>query len=184
MTVYVTTTSIPIGASESREPSSYYGISKYAAERYVHATAERTDLPFQFFVTSFRMFNVYGPGQGLDNPYQGVLRVFLGNLLRGEPIRIYGDGGQTRDFIYVEDVVDAWIRAIENSATFGAVLNLGSGEEISINQLADCAITALERSRDDHAACWDGRHKFRLMSVFNELLIGRSARIARNYIQI
>ena len=72
----------------------------------------------------------------------------------------------------------------ENSATFGAVLNLGSGEEISINQLADCAITAFERSRDDPAACWDGRHKFRLMSVFNELLIGRSARIARNYIQI
>ena len=67
------------------QPISYYGITKYAAERYVHTTAERVDLDFDFHVTCFRMYNVYGPRQALDNPYQGVLGIFLGNLLRGEP---------------------------------------------------------------------------------------------------
>jgi len=60
------------------EPTSYYGITKWAGERYVHATAARRDLDFTFQVTAFRMYNVYGPRQALDNPYQGVLGIFIG----------------------------------------------------------------------------------------------------------
>lgn len=59
------------------------------------------------------MYNVYGPRQALDNPYQGVLGIFIGNLLRDEPITIFGDGEQTRDFIYVSDIVDAWVGALQ-----------------------------------------------------------------------
>src|SRR5262249_23843855 len=108
------------------------------------------DLDFKFRVTSLRMYNVYGPRQALDNPYQGVLGIFLGNLLRGEPLTIYGDGEQSRDFVYVGDVADAWLRALENPASDGRVFNLGSGRETSINRLADLALAALGRSRRDY----------------------------------
>ena len=67
---------MPTPETEPCRPDSYYGITKHAAERYVHSTAERPDLGFDFSVTSLRMFSVYGPGQVLNNPYQGVLGIF------------------------------------------------------------------------------------------------------------
>src|SRR5262249_16653120 len=108
MTVYGHAAVLPTPESTPCCPVSYYGITKHAAERYVHTTAERPDLGFELHATSFRMYNVYGPRQAVDNPYQGVLGIFLGNLLRHEPLTIFGDGEQSRDFVYVDDVVDAW----------------------------------------------------------------------------
>lgn len=126
----------------ANNPTSYYGISKYAAERFVHATSLRPDLVHPLNVTSLRMFNVYGPGQSITNPYQGVLAIFIGNVLRGEPIRIFGTGRQTRDFIYIDDVTNAWRRVIDSPKSYGKVLDLGSGKPISINKLANAVITA------------------------------------------
>jgi UDP-glucose 4-epimerase len=142
MTLYGNCRTVPTPETEPCWPDSYYGITKLAAERYVHSTAERPDLGFNFQVTSLRMYSVYGPGQALDNPYQGVLGIFLGNLLRGEPITIFGDGEQTRDFVYVGDIVEGWMRALQNPAANGSVINLGSGRSLSINQLAAAAIGA------------------------------------------
>jgi UDP-glucose 4-epimerase len=142
MTLYGDCRTDPTPETEPCRPDSYYGITKYAAERYVHATAQRPDLDFPFRVTSVRMYSVYGPGQALDNPYQGVLGIFLGNLLRGEPITIFGDGEQTRDFVYVDDIVDGWIRVLDNPASDDGIFNLGSGQSLSINQLAGRAIAA------------------------------------------
>lgn len=149
MTVYGRNEALPTPEGTPCAPISYYGITKYAAERYVHTTAERPDLESDFHVTSFRMYNVYGPGQALDNPYQGVLGIFLGNLLRDEPVTIFGDGHQSRDFIYIDDVVDAWVGALGNPASYRQILNLGSGRQLSINALADHALHAFGRSRDD-----------------------------------
>jgi UDP-glucose 4-epimerase len=131
-------------------PVSYYGITKYAAERYVHATASRIDLDFPFHVTSFRMFNVYGERQRLDNPYQGVLGIFIGNVMRGEPIVIHGDGEQSRDFVHITDVVDAWTRAWDNAAAYGQVFNLGTGTRCSINKLVDDTLAASGHSRETY----------------------------------
>ena len=108
----------------------------------MHSTAERPDLDFDFSVTSLRMYSVYGPGQSYNNPYQGVLGIFSGNLLRGEPITIFGDGEQTRDFVYIDDIVDGWIRALNTPASRGAIINLGSGRSLSINDLAAHVTTA------------------------------------------
>ncbi len=151
MTVYGHTAALPISEDSPCCPVSYYGIGKYAAERYVHTTAERVDLDFDLRVTSFRMFNVYGPRQALDNPYQGVLGIFLGNLLREEPLVIFGDGEQSRDFVYIDDVVDAWVAAIDRPAAYGQVFNLGSGLRMSINNLADHALAVFERGRATHS---------------------------------
>ena len=142
MTLYGDIRTVPTPEVEPCRPDSYYGITKHAAERYVHATAERSDLGFDFRVTSLRMFSVYGPGQSFSNPYQGVLGIFSGNLLRGEPITIFGDGDQTRDFVYIDDIVDGWLRALDNPASGGGVFNLGSGRSLSINQLAQSVIAA------------------------------------------
>src|SRR5215813_3319898 len=150
MTVYGHAASLPTPEDSPCCPVSYYGITKYAGERYVHTTAERIDLDFDFRVTSFRMYNVYGPRQALDNPYQGVLGIFLGNLLRGEPITIYGDGEQSRDFVYIDDVVEAWVASLENAASYGRVFNLGSGRRLSINQLADSILTMFRHTRSDY----------------------------------
>jgi UDP-glucose 4-epimerase len=147
MTTYGRVDALPIPETAPCRPISYYGIGKYAAECYVHTTAERVDLGFDLRVTSFRMYNVYGPRQALDNPYQGVLGIFLGNMLRGEPLTIFGDGEQSRDFIYIDDVVEAWSRALSTPSTYGRVFNLGSGQRLSINHVADHVLAAFDRPR-------------------------------------
>src|SRR5215831_17238767 len=155
MTVYGSDVPLPTPEDSPCEPGSFYGITKYAGERYVHVMAARRDLDFPFKTTAFRMYNVYGPRQALDNPYQGVLSIFLGNLLRREPITIFGDGEQSRDFIYIGDVVRAWVTALENERTFGRVFNIGSGQRLTINQLADAVLRAFHQSR----STWEIRYR-------------------------
>jgi UDP-glucose 4-epimerase len=144
MTAYGEPELVPTPETVACVPVSYYGVTKYAAERYVHVTAERDDVDLA--ATSLRMFNVYGPRQSITNPYQGVLAIFIGNVLRGEPITIHGDGEQTRDFVYIDDVVDAWLRVLEEPATAGAALNVGSGRETSVNELAETVLGAFGES--------------------------------------
>ncbi|MGB3713489.1 MAG: SDR family NAD(P)-dependent oxidoreductase [Candidatus Promineifilaceae bacterium] len=147
MTVYGHINKIPISESTPVRPVSYYGISKYAAERFVHATSIRNDLKKPFNVTSFRMFNVYGSRQRLDNPYQGVMGIFIGNALRDEPIVIYGDGEQSRDFVFIEDVVEAWLAALESPSTYNQVINLGIGQDCTVNRLVDMILDGFGHSR-------------------------------------
>ena len=153
MTAYGEPDVIPTPETVACVPVSYYGVTKYAAERYAHVTGARPDVDLA--VTSLRMFNVYGPRQSIGNPYQGVLAIFIGNVLRGEPITIHGDGTQTRDFVFVEDVVDAWLRVLVTRETEATVLNVGSGVETSVNELADAVLAAFGESRDS----WEIRHE-------------------------
>jgi UDP-glucose 4-epimerase len=149
MTAYGEPERVPTPEDEPCVPVSYYGVTKYAAERYVHASAPRG-----LAVTTLRMFNVYGERQSLTNPYQGVLAIFLGNVLRGEPITIHSDGLQTRDFVYVGDVVDAWLRVLDDDATHDRVFNVGSGRETSIRELARVVVSATGQDPD----AWEIRH--------------------------
>jgi UDP-glucose 4-epimerase len=150
MTIYGHPETLPVSLAEAPRPISYYGITKYAAERYVLATAARPDLDFGLNATAFRMFNVYGERQRLDNPYQGAMGFFLGNALKGDPITIHSDGEQTRDFVYISDVVDAWVAALANPASYGKFFNLGFGSAVSINQLVDEILTATGHTRTDY----------------------------------
>lgn len=151
MTVYGEPETVPTPESASCRPVSYYGVTKYAAERYVHVTGAREDADLS--VTSLRMFNVYGERQSLTNPYQGVLAIFIGNVLRGEPIAIHSDGRQTRDFVYVADTVDAWLRVLDTAETDGAVYNVGSGRETTISELAETVLRGFGESPE----AWDVR---------------------------
>lgn len=150
MTVYGQTDIVPTPEIAPANPVSYYGVTKYAAERYVHIAAARNDLDFEFDVTSFRMFNVYGPRQSLTNAYQGVLAIFMGNVLRGEPITIHSDGEQSRDLVHISDVVRAWVDAIDRPATFGEIINLGTGRPSSVNQLCDAVLQTAGHTRSTY----------------------------------
>ena len=153
MTIYGNPDRVPTPEDAPCVPVSYYGVTKLAAERYAHITADRSDVELD--VTSLRMFNVFGPRQSISNPYQGVLAIFIGNVLRGEPITIHGDGEQTRDFVYVDDVVEAWLRVLDEPSTHGRALNVGSGRETSVNELADAVLGAFGESR----GTWEIRHE-------------------------
>jgi len=146
MMIYGDPDILPTPETAPALPVAHYGVTKYAAERYVALAAEDPEHPLA--VTSFRMFNVFGPRQALDNPYQGVLAIFLGHALRGEKITIHSDGEQSRDFVFVDDICRAWADAIDNPTTFGRVFNLGSGRATTVNQLCDAVLRqfGLDRS--------------------------------------
>ena len=148
MTCYGHPETLPVDENTPLLPVSYYGITKLAAERYVHATADRNDLDFDFSVTSFRMFNVYGPRQSLDNPYQGVVAIFISNVMRNETCVIHSDGEQSRDFVCIHDVVDAWMLARDKPEASGLVFNLGTGTRKSVNQLVDAVMGAFGSDRE------------------------------------
>jgi len=150
MTIYGNPARVPTPEDECPAPVSFYGTTKYAAERYVRVTGARTDLDPGLAVSCLRMFNVFGPRQSLSNPYQGVLAIFLGNLLRGEPIRIDGGGEQSRDFVFIDDVVRAWIACLDDPKSVGRVFNLGSGTPTTINALCDAVLDQFGHSRSSY----------------------------------
>lgn len=123
-----------ISTSEEAQckPTSTYGITKLNQEQLISLHCEI--LGKDCF--SLRYQNVYGPGQSLKNPYTGVLSVFSNLARAGNDIDIYEDGEESRDFIYVDDVVDATVKAIEYKGKFNGPINIGSGENQSIFNIA------------------------------------------------
>ncbi len=105
-------------------------------KRYQEELAMTLGSVYRFPVICLRLFNVYGPRQALNNPYTGVLAIFLSRLLAGEPPVVYEDGAQTRDFVSVHDVVAAILAAIDSSAADGHVVNIGSGIPRRIRDIA------------------------------------------------
>jgi nucleoside-diphosphate-sugar epimerase len=97
---------------------------------------------------SLRCFNVYGPRQSPDSPYAAVIPVFIHEMLEGRPITIHGDGEQTRDFVFVEDIVRAFILAAETKEAVGDVFNIGGGASISILDLAHTLQQIIPNSLD------------------------------------
>ena len=93
-----------------------------------------------------RLFNVYGPGQALSNPYTGVLAIFASRLLNGQKPMIFEDGEQRRDFVHVGDVARAFADALELPQAAGGVFNIGSGQDRSVTQVAEALARAMGRN--------------------------------------
>ncbi len=119
---------LPIKESCPQRPLSPYGVTKKVVGDYLYAYRELHNMEY----TALALANVYGARQ---DPYgeAGVVAIFAARLLAGEPCTIFGDGEQTRDFVYVDDVVDAFARAAEKGS--GLVINIGTGQETSVNRL-------------------------------------------------
>jgi UDP-glucose 4-epimerase len=127
-TIYGDVEHLPVKESQPQKPLSPYGVAKKAVGDYLYAYRELHGLEY----TALALANVYGPRQDLRGE-AGVVAIFAGRLLSGEPCLIFGDGKQTRDFVFVDDVVDAFSRAGERGT--GLLCNIGTGAETSINDL-------------------------------------------------
>ena len=122
----------PIGEGQTPNPNSPYGVSKISAEHYVSTLGTLHGIE----TVALRVFNAYGPGQELPPSYPPVIPQLLRQAQTGGSLVILGDGNQTRDFVYVDDVVDALVAAATATDVNRAVINVGSGQEVSINDLA------------------------------------------------
>ncbi len=119
--------------SDAPQALSPYAAAKLAAELYAEAYAKS----FGMKTVRLRFFNVYGPRQAADSPYSGVISLFIRLLKDGKAPTIYGDGLQTRDFVYVADVVDALILAAEKKDAAGQAYHVGSGQATTLLQLVE-----------------------------------------------
>jgi dTDP-L-rhamnose 4-epimerase len=125
----------PLPTPETKRPalSSIYALTKYDQERACLVAGAAYGIP----TVALRLFNVYGPGQALSNPYTGVLAIFAARLLNDRAPRIFEDGEQRRDFVSVHDVARAFALALERDGADGRAVNVGSGESISIGALGE-----------------------------------------------
>jgi UDP-glucose 4-epimerase len=129
-TLYGIPDSLPVRESHAQRPMSPYGVSKKAAGDYLHYYREVRGLEY----TDLALGNVYGPRQD-PHGEAGVVAIFAGRMLAGRQPTVYGDGTQTRDYVFVDDVVDAFVRATEKGG--GLLMNIGTGVETSVLDLYD-----------------------------------------------
>ena len=130
---------VPMDEQHPPNPSTPYAASKLAGDHIVLAYRETYGID----AAILRPFNNYGPRQNAG-AYAGLIPIVVGRALRGETIEIFGDGEQTRDFIFVRDTAEAAVRIYESPGSRGLVINIGSGHETSVNDLVNALLTALE----------------------------------------
>jgi nucleoside-diphosphate-sugar epimerase len=131
--VYGNQPELPKRETMTPSPQSPYALSKLVAEQYTRLFAELYRLP----TITLRYFNVFGPRQDPNSPYAAVIPLFLAAISRGEPPTIFGDGEQTRDFTYIENVVEANLAALSCPAPRGEAVNIACGDRISLLRLLE-----------------------------------------------
>jgi nucleoside-diphosphate-sugar epimerase len=136
--VYGNAAALPKVETMGTAPLSPYALQKLVAEQYCQMFTQLYGLE----TVTIRYFNVFGPRQDPSSPYSGVISLFIRALVEGRPPTIYGDGGQTRDFTYVANVVDGVLRACTAPGASGEVINVATGGRISLNELFE-ALKAL-----------------------------------------
>lgn len=126
----------PLKESVTPNPRSPYAVSKLAAEFYVRTIGRLWGIE----TVSLRIFNAYGPGQHLPPSHPPVVPYYLRQALRGGTLVVHGDGNQTRDYVYVDDVISGMVAAATAPSVDGLVINVGSGMETSVRELVKCVL--------------------------------------------
>jgi UDP-glucose 4-epimerase len=129
--VYGDARDLPVTEGLRLGPLTPYAADKLAGEHYLDFYCRQ----FGFAASAFRFFNVYGPRQDPGSPYSGVISIFMDRARRGVPVRVYGDGRQTRDFVYVDDVVAVLKRALLGQLQGFRAVNVGTGREQTLEDL-------------------------------------------------
>jgi len=164
---------IPAPTDEAKQVdlASIYALTKFVQER----SCQIVGAAYGIEVVALRLFNVFGPGQALSNPYTGVLANFGARLLHGQPPLVFEDGQQKRDFVHVRDVARAFRMAMENPFAAGHIVNIGSGHSYTIEQVAGLLAQAmdvphLQPKVLNKARAGDIRHCFADISKARDLL--------------
>ncbi len=134
--VYGDPVTLPINEEHPTNPLSPYGLSKLTGEKYTRLYYNLYELP----TVCLRPFNIFSPRQNPSSPYSGVITKFIEKVRNNRNPIIFGDGNQTRDFVYIEDVVAAIFNTIENKKAVGDVFNIGTGKPTRIEELAKMII--------------------------------------------
>jgi dTDP-L-rhamnose 4-epimerase len=170
---------IPVPTPETKQPSlaSVYALTKFVQERMTLTMTAAYGIEG----CALRLFNVFGPGQALSNPYTGVLAIFAARLLNGERPLVFEDGRQRRDFVHVDDVALAFVAALQEPAAIGGVFNIGSGRNYTIGEVAERLARAMRRPHLapevlGKARAGDIRHCFADISLAETRLGFRPAR--------
>lgn len=141
MSVYGKKTDRPINEDEDCNPESFYGVGKLASEHYMRIYQQ-----YGINSTCLRLFNVYGPGQNLDNLRQGMISIFLAQMLEKGHILVKGSPERFRDFIYIDDVVECFIRCTQRPESYGRNINIATGRKTSVKTVIDALINAQDRN--------------------------------------
>ena len=151
-------------------PTSVYGITKQVQGQLVHCVCQALGISS----VSFRYQNVYGPGQSLKNPYTGILSIFSNSLRQNHDINIFEDGTESRDFVYIDDVADATILAIDNDKCSGMAFNVGTGTCIDVvtvaNKLKEFYKSNSEIKISGNFRLGDIRHNYADISLAKKIL--------------
>ena len=139
--VYGNTGSLPRDESQLPDPISPYAVAKLAAERFCTSFSRVYGLE----IVSLRYFNVFGPRQDPTSQYAAVVPRFISAIAAGEPVTVYGDGEQSRDFTFVDNIVAANLLAAEAEGVAGEIVNVATGGSTTVNELADTIGQLLER---------------------------------------
>jgi UDP-glucose 4-epimerase len=131
--VYGENPTLPKVETLAVDPLTQYAVDKYATERAIINYSRLYDLPF----VTVRFFNVFGPKQNPASPYSGVLSIIMNALQNDKPFTFFGDGGQTRDFVFVGDVVSAIIGLLHTPEARADVFNIANGQQTTLQQVAD-----------------------------------------------
>jgi dTDP-L-rhamnose 4-epimerase len=138
-------TLLPTDEDTPARPTSVYGVTKLTQEQLVLTVGKSLGIP----TFAFRYQNVFGPGQSLSNPYTGILSIFSTRVRNGGGLNIFEDGLESRDFVYIDDVVDATARGVLHEGAGAAVLNVGSGVATDVMTVA----TTLQRLLGANVPC-------------------------------
>ncbi|WP_375457583.1 NAD-dependent epimerase/dehydratase family protein [uncultured Enterovirga sp.] len=133
----------PVPTPESKRPNlaSVYALTKYVQERLTLTLAP----VYGMEGVALRLWNAYGPGQALSNPYTGVLAIFASRIANGNRPLVFEDGEQRRDFVHVEDVAQAFLLALQTPKAAGGIYNVGSGEDRTVTEVANLLAEAMNR---------------------------------------
>jgi UDP-glucose 4-epimerase len=135
MSVYGQTEYLPVDETHPTDPKTYYAAGKIASEAYVSLFNN-----LGMDTTILRLFSVYGPGQNLENMKQGMVSIYLTFLLEEDRILVKGSLDRFRDFVFVEDVVDAFIAVADEPTAYGQVYNVATGNRTEVRDLLDTMI--------------------------------------------
>jgi len=143
MSVYGDQDSQPVKEEFTPKPKSFYGVGKLASESYVNIYSH-----MGLETTSLRLFNVYGPGQNMENLKQGMVSIYMAYILKGQEIIVKGSPDRYRDFVYIDDVIECYMRCLAHPSAYGKTYNVGSGVKTTVRDLVRAELLAFGHDPD------------------------------------